>query len=169
MCTWKYPDDVDRSDAYAAFNLQIWNTRQWLKEVDQQCLLARTTQRNSLLIERLQEIDSVERRIRQRRLASFRICADIWRRHCQIVFENVATWRNWLLRTTYWTVTCSVESCVITRTASAWIRSPNHCCNVPCTRNWVAAASSSLEGANTICSSPLPSVGRFTRSPGLVN
>ena len=39
------------------------------------------------------------------------------------------------------------------------IRSPSHCCSAPCTRNCVAAASSSLFGANTSCSSAAAEVG----------
>src|SRR4051812_43503464 len=44
--------------------------------------------------------------------------------------------------------------------------SPSHCWSAPWTRNWVVAVSSSLSGAKTSCSRPLPKSGRVTPPPG---
>ena len=41
-------------------------------------------------------------------------------------------------------MTSSAASRLSTWTLSTWIRSPSHCCNAPCTRNWVAADKASL-------------------------
>ena len=72
-------------------------------------------------------------------------------------------------RTRYWTVTRSVASSLSTSTRLDLDQLAEPLLQSPCTRNWVAVASSSLLGAKTSCISPLPKSGRLTRSPGAVN
>src|SRR5262249_3499503 len=178
--------DRDIADAVAAFNAQhVFVERisgERINEIDEQgALTIRVWCRR--IIHHLEEINPVKGRVIKQCLTAALVTTEVDHRHSTrmqmwsresappfLLFQrmNVAVRRVSLRRTRYWTVMCKVESSLPASTASTSIRSPSHCCNAPCTRNCVVAASSSLLGAKTNCIIPLPKSGRLTRSPGAV-
>src|SRR5262245_7134615 len=163
--------DGDIADALAAFDPQPSLVerigREWVDEVDEKRALA-VCGGHRLIIHDFEEVNPVEFRMTEQCLAATLIATDIDHRYNPPPRVNSAVRRSPLRRTLYCAVTRSAASSLSTSTASTSIRSPSHCCSAPCTRNRMAAASSSLFGAKTNCISPQPKSGRLTRSPGAV-
>src|SRR6185312_9837230 len=141
------------------------------QQMDEEGPLACQT-REGFVVEHLEIVDAVDERragagvVGTDQIASQRVAALV--HHWPPPEVKVCTCRTWVWRTTYCTVTLSVESTALTLTDSSAMRLPSQLCNAPCTRNCTAAAAESLLGANTCCSTPLPKLGRLIRSPGAV-
>src|SRR5713101_3155961 len=96
------------------------------------------------------------------------VTTDLGYFHRYTVRVNCATLRSFVRRTTYWIRMLSVDSSLVTSNACSSIKSPSQRCNVACSVNFKAAASSGLLGPKIRRCRPLPKSGRLTRSPGLV-